>query len=214
MLSENDSALFATTRGKVLLLLCRGPQTVNELMAALGVTDNAVRAQLANLQESGLVCQVGLRPGARKPHVEYELTPQARRLFPKAHEQALGALVAAIHDQLPADKAAALLSDAARRVLGTWVSSLHQPEPRLRFAELYEKISNVTNAVSLEEQDDRSILRSCGCPLASVTSTHPEICAVLAAVLSDVLGAPVRERCDRTDVPRCCFELGTTTSKG
>src|SRR5687768_15273411 len=102
MASDDESDLFETTRGRLLLLLCRGPRTVNELMGELGVTDNAVRAQLTTLQQTGLVRQVGLRPGTRKPHAEYELTPKARELFPRAHEPVLRALVDVLRERLPA----------------------------------------------------------------------------------------------------------------
>ena len=80
MADSDEVELFDTTRGKLLLRLCDGPQTVNELCEALGVTDNAVRAQLANLQEAGFIRPIGLRSGTRRPHVDYELTPEGRAL--------------------------------------------------------------------------------------------------------------------------------------
>jgi predicted ArsR family transcriptional regulator len=198
---------FASTGGKLLLSLCRGPRTVNELMADLAVTDNAVRAQLANLQEAGLIRQVGLRPGTRKPHVEYELTPKARRLFPQAHEQVLGVLVGVLRDRLPPEQMNDLLKEVARRVIGGRVGELRAAGPRRRLAELFRRISGVPAGVSLEEEGDRTIVRACGCPLASVTAQHPEVCATLAEVLGELLGTTVRDRCDRQEAPRCCFEL-------
>ena len=209
-MAETDPNVFETTRGKLLLLMCRGPQTVNELMAELGVTDNAVRAQLAGLQEAGLVRQLGLRPGTRKPHVEYELTPKARRLFPQAHEVVLQELVGLLRERLPREQSAGLLAEVARRVLGAWAGELRQDQPRGRLAELFDRIRGVAPGVAMIDAPDRVTVRACGCPLASVTATHPEVCAVLAEVLSDALGATVREKCDRTDVPRCCFEVATT----
>jgi predicted ArsR family transcriptional regulator len=181
---------------------------VNELMAELGVTDNAVRAQLANLQEAGLICQVGLRPGTRKPHVEYELTPKARRLFPQAHEPVLGALVSVLHERLPGEQVAGLLKETARRLLGGWVGQLDGPTPRERWGQLFEKLRELDAGVSVDGSPRGPTMHACGCPLASVTAAHPEVCAVLAEVLGEVLGTAVRERCDRHDVPRCCFELG------
>src|SRR5687768_16625715 len=114
LVEEQD--LFETTRGKLLLLLCRGPRTVNELMEELGVTDNAVRAQLANLQQAGLVRQVGLRPGTRKPHADYELTPKARQLFPGAHEPVLRTLVDVLEERLPVQERQSLMTEVARRI--------------------------------------------------------------------------------------------------
>ena len=213
MARDDHDELFNSTKGKLLLLLCRGPRTVNELMAELGVTDNAVRAQLANLQEADLVRPVGLRPGTRKPHVEYELTPKARRLFPEAYEHALKVLVGVMHERLPPAEARGLLKEVAKRVLGGWVGELRSPEPRGRLAELFRKISGITAAVSLGDEGNRAVVRACGCPLASVTADNPQVCGALAEVLGDVLGGTVRERCHRGDSPRCCFELDVTEKR-
>ena len=196
-----------STRDRLLVLLCHGPRTVNELMAELGVTDNAVRAQLANLQASELVRPVGLRPGTRKPHVEYELTPKARRMFPQAHEHVLGVLVDVLRERLPPAEMNGLMKEVARRVVGGWVGELRAAGPRRRLGELFRKINGAAAGVSLEEEGNRSFVRACGCPLASVTTDHPEVCAALADVLGDVLGAKVRERCERGETPRCCFEM-------
>jgi predicted ArsR family transcriptional regulator len=207
MAQEDDAGPFETTRGKLLLELCRGPRTVNELAEALGLTDNAVRAQLASLQQSELVHQTGLRPGFRKPHADYELTPKARRLFPQAYEQVLQTLADVLRERLPAEQIGSLVAEVARRLLRVWAADLPAREPRSRLAELYRRIQGVTAGISLEEEPDRSVVRACGCPLASVTATHPKVCGVLAEVLGELLGTTVREKCDRTDSPRCCFEV-------
>src|SRR5215217_6392817 len=128
MAEADDLGLFGTTRGKLLLRLCRGPQTVNELCEALGVTDNAVRAQLVSLQEAGLVRQTGLRPGTRRPHVDYELTDKARRLFPQAHEPALRALLEVLRERLPPDELGAVLKMAAERVFQGWAGALSESD--------------------------------------------------------------------------------------
>ena len=60
--------LMESTRGKILDLLRSKERTVNELAAALGLTDNAVRAHLLSLERDGLVHQSGTQPGFRKPH--------------------------------------------------------------------------------------------------------------------------------------------------
>lgn len=203
----DDADLFETTRGKLLLLLCTGPKTVNELMDELGVTDNAVRAHLANLQQAGLVISIGLRPGTRKPHVDYELTPKARRLLPQAHEQVLQVLVGVLSERLPAEQVRGLLSEVARRVLAQWVSDLRQREPRGRLSELFRRLSHVAPGLSIQDEPGGTTVRACGCPLTSVTAAHPQVCEVLAEVLGDVLGAEVRECCERSESPRCRFQM-------
>jgi predicted ArsR family transcriptional regulator len=204
----NDQNPFGTTRGKLLLLLCRGRRTVNELAEELGVTDNAVRAQLLHLQGAELVRQVGLRPGVRKPHVDYELTPKARQAFPAGHEPVLRALIDVLGERLSAEQARSLMKEVALRLLAARAGELCEREPRRRMAELLRTpLGAAAPGVSLEEDGDRFRVRSCGCPLASVTASHPEVCAVLAEVLGEVLGTTVREQCDRQESPRCCFEV-------
>ncbi len=65
-----------TTRGRIVGLLRRGVETVEELAQKLEVTDNAVRAHLATLERDGLVERRGERRGFRKPHFAYVLTQE------------------------------------------------------------------------------------------------------------------------------------------
>jgi predicted ArsR family transcriptional regulator len=207
MAMDENHEIFDTTRGKLLLLLCRGRRTVNELMEELGVTDNAVRAHLVNLQSSGLVRQVGLRAGTRKPHVDYELTAKARQLFPGAYEPVLRVLLDVMRERLNADESRVLMREVAERIFATLVGELREKESGQRAAELYEKLRGITPGLAMQEAEGYLEVRACGCPLASVTAAHPEVCDLLAAVLSDVLGAKVRERCQREESPRCCFQI-------
>src|ERR671923_249009 len=81
-----DQRFWASTRGRLILLLRRGSRTVNELAGALGLTDNAVRTHLTTLERDGLVYPSGTRPGTRKPNITYDLTPEAeQQLFPKMY---------------------------------------------------------------------------------------------------------------------------------
>src|SRR5687767_11144372 len=93
-------SVLGTTKGKILVTLCWKRQTVSELADGLGLTANAVRAQLQRLERDGLVAKAGSRRGVRKPHVEYELAPDALRLFPRAYEPALIQVVNVITDRL------------------------------------------------------------------------------------------------------------------
>lgn len=214
MPTSDDKELFESTRGKLLTLLCRGPRTVNELMEELRLTDNAVRAQLANLQLAGLVRQVGLRPGTRKPHVDYELTPKARQLFPGAYEPVLRTLVDVLQERMKPEEATNLMREAASRIFDSCIGELREQEPSRRAAELCEKLSAIAPGLMLEQGEEQLELRACGCPLAAVTASHSEVCELLAAVLSELLGTQVRQRCQREETPRCCFEVSKTGREG
>jgi predicted ArsR family transcriptional regulator len=212
MAVEDSDDLFGTTRGKVLLQLCGGPRTVNDLMEALKLTDNAVRAQLANLQSDELVRQLGLRPGTRKPHVEYELTPKGRSLLPGAYEPVLRALVDALKDRLSNEQMRELISDLARRLVGELVDKLQRdggkPSGQSKLEQLQQLAAELPGVCLRQDPAAGSVtVRACGCPLATITADHPIVCDVLAEVLSEVLGEHVQQRCDRREWPQCCFEI-------
>jgi predicted ArsR family transcriptional regulator len=59
----------------------------------------------------------------------------------------------------------------------------------------------------IEREDGRLLIRSSACPLAEAVSEHPEICELVEALVAELAGLPVRERCDREKSPKCCFEV-------
>ncbi len=75
-----NQRFLETTRGQILTLIRRGRQTVEELAAALDLTDNAVRNHLATLERDSLIQQAGVRrtSGAGKPALLYR-APSGRR---------------------------------------------------------------------------------------------------------------------------------------
>jgi len=200
--------LFATTAGKIVLRLCRGRLTVNELARGLALTKNAVRAQLERLVRAKLVSQAGSRKGLRRPHAEYQLTAKGQRLFPTAYEPVLGHLTDVLAERLPAETAGEMLREAGRRAI---IEHLDGPPPGdapRRVAEIAKRLNaNAGGAVELTRQGDRLVLSSCSCPLATVTAAHENICDCVADLLAELLGAEVRQRCVSGQVRQCCFEI-------
>jgi predicted ArsR family transcriptional regulator len=211
---EHAGNLFATTAGRTLVLLCRGRRTVAELAADLGVTANAVRAQLQRLQRGGLVRRAGLRPGVRRPHGDYELTARARRLFPRAYEPVLVSLVGVLVGRLPPETVRTVLREAGGRLLRDLVGGFRARDPLQRAAEFAGRLGEVMAGIELEETANRTVIRSCSCPIASVTASHPELCGLVAGLLSDAIGATVRERCEKGEAPQCRFEVAPDRHRG
>jgi predicted ArsR family transcriptional regulator len=204
-------SVLTGTSGRVLTLLCRGRKTVNELAAHLHLTDNAVRAQLERLQRAGLVAQAGSRPGTRKPHADYEITPAARRLFPTAYEPVLNQLIRLLAQRLSPEQAVTLLADAGEQLLGTLLEPRGAATLRQQLARLIQKLGDAGAALDLDDDDEdgRLVVTACACPLASVTADRPLVCERLAAVLSRLLKASVVQTCVHGDFPRCRFEVSS-----
>src|SRR5437763_12185091 len=102
-MSQTTPRLFASTRGKIVTLLRRASRTVEELVQALDLTENAVRAQLVALERDGLVQQSGKRRSNSKPASLYTLTEAAEGLFPKAYGPVLRQLLEELNERLTAE---------------------------------------------------------------------------------------------------------------
>ena len=62
-------------------------------------------------------------------------------------------------------------------------------------------------AQTVEEEGDKIVIKSGSCPLASAVAEHPEVCRLTEALLAEIIGEKVRERCDRDGPPHCAFEI-------
>jgi predicted ArsR family transcriptional regulator len=196
---------FATTRGRIVLLTRRAPRTVDELCQALGLTRNAVRAHLATLERDGLVRRSGVRPGTSKPAQLYALTPEAAELFPRGYAPVLGRLLESLGQRLPVEVLEEAVRDAGRRM------ALERPLPRggvrERAVAAAAVLDELGGIAEVREVDGLLSIYAWSCPLAAVVPGHPELCRLVEALLADIVGAPVRERCDRREPPRCAFEV-------
>jgi predicted ArsR family transcriptional regulator len=200
-----NARLFASSRGKIVRLLRRAGQSVNDLAAALRLTDNAVRAHLTKLERDGLVQQVGSRPGFRKPESIYDLTPEAERLFSKAYAPVLGALLTELEGRLAGAELDALLRDVGRRLAAPHVAAIAGLSLRERGERTVRILEELGGLAELEERDGRVQLRGFGCPLSQVVAAHPKLCVVAQGLVGALLGQEVREQCERGDHPACCF---------
>src|SRR5258708_12214501 len=60
---------------------------------------------------------------------------------------------------------------------------------------------------TVEGQENKLLIRGGSCPLEASVSEHPEVCQIAEALVAEIVGAPVKERCDREGSPRCRFEI-------
>jgi predicted ArsR family transcriptional regulator len=203
-----DEKFFESTRGRMVTLLRRSGRTVEDLAGALGLTDNGVRAHLAVLERDGIVRQRGSvrrGSGGGKPAYVYELTLEAEDLFPKAYEPALRLLLDVLSERLGLEESEALLRSVGRRLVEGKAVPTHGTRARLEAAA--GVLNELGGLAELEEQDGTLVVRGYSCPLAAVTPYHPEVCRLAEALVAEVAGVPVHERCDRSERPRCCFEV-------
>lgn len=206
-LTQRNQRFFVSTRGKIISLLRRASQTVEELAQALDLTDNAVRAQLAALERDGLVQQLGSRRSSSKPAYVYSLTPAAEELFPKAYAPVLRQLLETLNERLTAEEVEAFMKVTARRLATMW--SVPPGEVRTRLERAVEVLNELGGLAELERRDGTYVIRGYSCPLAAVVPGHPEVCRLAASLLTELVGMPVQEHCDRGEKASCRFVVPT-----
>ena len=193
-------------RGRIIALLRRGASTVEELAAALGVTDNAVRTHLQLLEREGVVSATGSRqgPGAGKPATTYAVAAEAEPSLSSAYAPVLAALIQALAERTSPDELDELLREVGRR-LGPAEAKGGSLDARVRAAAAL--LSSLGSEIDVERTPDGYLLRGHACPLAAVTRDEPHACHTVEEVVEAVVGVPVRECCDRTAGARCRFEI-------
>ncbi len=202
-----DRKFFESTRGQIVTMLRRAGRTVDELAPAVGLTDNGVRAHLATLERDGLVQQRGVvrRGSSGKPAYIYELTPQAEELFPKAYEAVLRRLLDVLAERVGPEESEALLRATGARLAEE--RDVPADGVRTRLETAVGVLNELGGLVELEERDGTILIRGYSCLLAAVVPDHPEVCHLAETLLAELTGMPVRERCNRGENPRCCFEV-------
>lgn len=200
-----SARFFATTRGQIVMLLRRAGRTVDELAQALDLTDNGVRSHLATLERDGLVRQHGTRRGGGKPAYTYELTPEADTFFPKAYDEILVQLLDVLADRLAPELTSQVLDDVSRRLSVGRVAPPGDLRSRVEWGAAV--LRDMGGLPEVEECEGAFLIRGYSCPIGAVVSRHPGACRLAELLLSRVIGATVRERCERGGSPRCCFEV-------
>ena len=197
-----DKRFLASTRGRIVALLRRRTSTVDELAQTLGLTDNAVRAHLATLERDGLVERKGIRRGPSKPAYAYDLTGETEQLFSRAYAPILDALLAEL---LERDGPEAV--DALLQIVGKRLAQARTPAGNIetRLAQGAQVLNELGGLAEPEIENATLCIRGYSCPLATVTARYPAVCLAAASLLTEVVGVPMEEQCERGERPRCYF---------
>jgi predicted ArsR family transcriptional regulator len=194
---------FASTRGQIITLLRRSGRTVDELGQALDLTHTAVRAHLAALERDGLVQQRSERRGSGKPSSVYDLMPAAEYLFPKSYDQLLDQLLDVFGEHLPADEVETVMREVGRRMAAQW--KIPPGELRVRLEAGAEVLNELGGLMEQGTEGESLCIRGYRCPFAAVVQEHPAVCDLAETLLSELVGVPMQERCERTGLVPCRF---------
>lgn len=199
-----DRRFFESTRGQIVSLLHGSAKTVNELADVLELSDNAVRAHLLTLERDGLVEQTGRIKGFRKPHFIYGLSRDARNLFPRSYDVLFNRLIDVLKRTLKRKALRSTLAEVGRNIGKEQKAGGELGE---RLAKTVDVLQELGGAAQVVTDGEHTVIKSESCPFAESVTEHEEVCQIAESMVAEMLDRPVREKCDRTGFPKCCFEV-------
>jgi len=170
------------------------PLTAKDLARQLGVSLNAVRHHLKELEVEGLIRYERENRGVGAPVFLYGLSPAGEARFPRRYEEALNGLLDHLVEREGREVAVALLQG----YFGTMAERL---AAGLKDMPAAERLRTVVQALSEEgymaegtADEVSGTLTEHNCAISAVAERFPEICAAEARFLSEVLKAEVARR--------------------
>jgi len=194
----NDSRMplgLTGSRGHVLVQLKRAqPLTAKQLAARLGLSLNAARHHLKELEAQGLVQYELEHHGVGAPAFAYRLTPAGEGLFPRRYQETLTALLDSLVEHEGREAAIALLESHLSGLARRLRVDLKDAAPAERLQAVAQVRSEQGYMAEATGGDPSGTLTEHNCAIQAVAERFPEICAAEARFLSEVLGAEVDRR--------------------
>jgi len=200
------------SRGRIVSLLAAGRRTVEDLAGTLGITKNAVRAQLALLEREGLVEAQGEVKGSRRPAVLYGVREGADVHFSKAYPLVLSRLVRALSERMQPSQIETVMRDVGRGIAET--APRQEGTARERVDGAVKFLSSLGSLAEVSEERGRLVIKGHGCPISMAVDADVRSCKAMEALIAHLTGLPVTERCDHGARPSCRFEIKMPAGKG
>jgi DeoR family suf operon transcriptional repressor len=182
-------------RGAVLLQLKRAKRlTAKELAGRLGVSLNAARHHLKELEAEGLIQYEREHRGVGAPAFAYRLSPSGESLFPRRYEETLTAILEQMVERNGRAAAVAVLESYFSGLSRRLQNELAGSTPAERLRALGRVLSEEGYMAEVSTQGGQATLTEHNCAIPAVAERFPEICAAEARFLAEVLGADVDRR--------------------
>jgi len=199
--SKNDRT--GGTRERIIRLLLPQPLTIAAMAKRLGMTQNAVRAQVALLQREGVAEQQGEVKGARRPSALYGLCAGADAQLSRAYPSMVSHLVRVLSEELSSRE----LEKVMKKVGRLFGSEL--PRATGDVAERVKKtvrfLDTLGSIAEMTEENGRYVISSDGCPIGVAVAANVHACSSMQALIQELTGLTVDKECSYGTRSRCRF---------
>ena len=182
-------------RGEILLELKRSqPLTARDLAQRLGVSPNAIRHHLKELEAEQLVAYGREQRGVGAPTFAFRLSAVGEARFPKRYEQALTDMLERVAATQGRSATVAMLEGEFAELSRRVERAAAHAAPAERVAAVAQALSDAGYMAEWDEREGCFRLAEHNCALRAVAERFPEICAAEEKFLQRVLSASVERR--------------------
>jgi DeoR family suf operon transcriptional repressor len=182
-------------RSQVLLEIKKSqPITTKDLGARFGVSPNAVRRHLKELEADGLVRFVRQQQDVGAPAFAYALTEQGEALFPNGYRDALTEFLGQVAQRDGREAVVAMFEDRYTALTRRLRAELDLAAKEERLTVVARVLTEAGYMAEWSEADGTFRLAEHNCAMRAVVDRFPEICAAEERFLKDVLNAEVERQ--------------------
>ena len=203
-----------STRMELLEYLRRHEGASAETIAGqLGITANAVRQHLTNLERDGLVRSVPVRHKRGRPCLEFSLTERADAMFPKRYDQLASMVLAEVQEMAGPEALDELFRRIALRHGEALAPELEGLDFDAKLERLLRWINRAGTLAEAEQTPDGIRVSIHNCPFRNTALRFPQVCTITPHLMVQLLGAQVSQaRSIHRHDPYCSFVLQRPTA--
>ncbi len=179
-------------RASILVELKLAPGlTSKELSARLGLSLNAIRHHIKELEVDGLLEHDREQRGVGAPVFAYRLSPAGERVFPRRYESALTDVLETLVEREGREAVVGALEARYAALLRRLPSDIAELPSERRLAAVTRLLNEDGFMPGWEGSAEGGTLTEHNCAIRAVAERFPEICAAEERFLSAALGASV-----------------------
>ncbi|MGH7912473.1 MAG: helix-turn-helix transcriptional regulator, partial [Candidatus Dormibacteraceae bacterium] len=144
----------------------------------LGITANAVRQHLTNLERDGLVTSAAVHNKRGRPSLEFTLTDRADGVFPKRYGQLATMVLTELKDMAGPEVLDDLFRRVALRYSATMAKGMEGLDFDAKLRHLLNWINRAGTLAEAEETDDGVRISIHNCPFRNTALKYPQVCTI------------------------------------
>ena len=181
-----------STKDDILqFLLKSGQATAQTLADSLGVSPQAIRRHLKDLQAEELVEHQAIQSGMGRPNYIYQLSSKGRARFPSQYDQFAVSLLDTLTETVGAEQVGTILRQQWQRKAQNYCEILGNGPLLERVQQLVDMRQAEGYMAELHQGDDENtyIITEYNCAISQVAESYPAVCghelAMFALALPD-----------------------------